>query len=68
MCISTIAMADIRNIVIGFEDRYMQTRDFISSHPWLRDRIFNYLVGVKEQDCRDLILRYGDERDKSILL
>jgi len=68
MCISTIAMADIRNIVIGFEDRYMQTRDFISSHPWLRDRIFNYLVGVKEQDCRDLILLYGDERDKSILL
>jgi hypothetical protein len=61
-------MADIRNIVIGYEDKYMQTRELVASHAWLRDRIFNYVVGIKEEDCKDLIIRYGDERDKSILL
>ena len=68
MCIGTIVMADIRNIVIGYEDKYMQTRELVASHAWLRDRIFNYVVGIKEEDCKDLIIRYGDERDKSILL
>lgn len=68
MCIGTIIMADIRNIVIGFEDKYMQTREFIRSHSWLQDRVFNYLVGIKGGECKDLIIRYGDERDKTILL
>ena len=68
MCIATIVMADIRNIVVGFEDKYMQTKSFISSHNWLKDRVYNYLVGIMETECKDLIKRYGDERDKSILL
>lgn len=68
MCIGTIVMADIRNVVIGLADKYMQTRAFIDSHEWLKQRIFNYLVGVKEAECRQLIEQYGDERDKEILL
>jgi tRNA(adenine34) deaminase len=68
MCVSTIVMADIRNIVIGLEDKYMQTRAFIDGHSWLKDRIFNYIIGVKREECKDLILRYGDEKDKLILL
>jgi tRNA(adenine34) deaminase len=68
MCIGTIIMADIRNIVIGLEDKFMQTRKFIDSHDWLKNRVFNYIVGVKEKECRELIELYGDERDKKILL
>ncbi len=48
MCLGgTIVMADIRNIVFGFEDKYMMTKNFIDSNAWLRDRVFNYLGGVK---------------------
>ncbi|NMB38931.1 MAG: nucleoside deaminase [Firmicutes bacterium] len=68
MCIGTIVMADIRNVVVGLEDKYMQTKKFIDSHNWLKDRIFNFLVGIKENECKELINRYGSERDKSILL
>ena len=68
MCIGTIIMANIRNIVVGFEDKYMQTEEFIAASKYLKDRIFNYLVGVKREECRDLIVRYGEERDKKILL
>ncbi len=68
MCLGTIVMADIRNIVFGFEDKYMMTKNFIDSNAWLSDRVFNYLGGVKREGCRDLIVRYGDERDKQILL
>lgn len=68
MCIGTIVMADIRNVVIGYEDRYMQTQKFINSHSWLKDRVFNYIMNVKRQECKALIEKYGDEQDKSILL
>lgn len=68
MCIGTIVMAAIRNVVIGFEDKYMNTQNFINSNAWLKDRIFKYLMGVKREECRDLFVRYGDEKDKRILL
>lgn len=68
MCVGTIVMADIRNIVIGFEDKYMMTMNFIDSNAWLKDRIFNYVMGVKREECRELIVRYADERDKELLL
>ncbi len=68
MCIGTIVMADIRNIVIGFPDKYMQTREFINGHKWLKDRVFNYILGIKETECRKLIEQYGSETDKEILL
>ena len=68
MCIIIIFMADIRNIIVGFEDRYMQTRRFINSNDWLKDRVNNYLVGIMETEYKDLIIRYGEESDKSILL
>lgn len=60
MCIGTIVMADIRNIVIGTQDPHMHTKEFIESHEWLRERIFNYILGVKEDECRKLIFDYCD--------
>ena len=68
MCIGTIIMADIRNIVIGLEDKYMQTKKFIDSHNWLKNRVFNYILGIKRNECKHLIEKYCDERDKKILL
>jgi tRNA(adenine34) deaminase len=68
MCVSTIVMADIRNIVIGYPDKYMRTKAFIESHDWLKNRIFNYFIGIKEEECRALLEQYGDKNDKEILL
>jgi tRNA(adenine34) deaminase len=68
MCIGTIVMADIRNVVIGFEDKHMQTRKFIDGHSWLKDRVFNYIIGIKEEECKNLFRKYGDEWDKRVLL
>ena len=68
MCIGTIAMADVRNVVVGFPDKYMATTSFIETVPWLKNRMFNYILGVRKQECRSLIETYGDERDKEILL
>jgi len=68
MCIGTIIMADIRNIVIGTRDPHMHTEDFIESHEWLKNNIFNYIVGVKEEECTNLILKYCDDNTKERLL
>lgn len=68
MCLATIVMADIRNIVIGYEDRYMNTKQFIAQSEWLKKRVFNYLIGIKREECKELIVKYGDEKDKKILL
>lgn len=68
MCISTIIMADIRNIVIGYQDKYMKTWEEIQNIGWLRTRINNYITGIKKKECMELIIKYGDERDKSVLL
>ena len=68
MCIATIIMADVRNVVIGFKDKYMQTKKLIDSNTWLKERVFNYVLGIREKECRNLIEEYGDERDKQILL
>ncbi len=68
MCISTIIMADIRNIVVGYEDIYMKTWDNIQKLEWIFSRINNYKIGIRKEKCIDLIKRYGEEDDKKILL
>lgn len=68
MCISTIIMADIRNIVIGYQDKYMKTWEELQKIEWLRNRINNYITGIKKMECMELIIKYGDERDKEVLL
>ncbi len=62
MCIGTIVMADIRNVVIGTEDPHMHTYDFIESHEWLRGNIYNYITGIMLDDCEQLILDYCDKK------
>ena len=68
MCIGTIVMADIRNVVIGTEDPHMHTKDFIQSHVWLKNNIHNYITGVRREDCEELILDYCDEKTIARLL
>ena len=68
MCVSTIVMADIRNIVIGMKDKYMKTNKMIKVMPWINDRIFNYVTGILHEQCLKLIMEYGDEKDKENLI
>jgi tRNA(Arg) A34 adenosine deaminase TadA len=68
MCLSTLIMADVRNFVIGYPDRFMETKKYADLMPWLRDRIFNYIVGIRHDECKDLIIQYGDEKSKQIVL
>ncbi len=68
MCIGTIVMGDIKNIVIGTEDPHMHTREFIQSHEWLRNKISNYIIGVKKNECIELIKKYCDKKTQKRLL
>ena len=49
MCLSTIALADIRNIVFAIRDEYMKTGADIAKVPYLKQRVFNYIPDI----CRD---------------
>ena len=49
MCISTIAFADIRNIVFAIRDEHMKTGENINRIPYLKQRVFNYIPDI----CRN---------------
>lgn len=61
MCLTTIVMADIRNIVFALEDKYMNMKPFINSNPYIKDRIHNYLGGVLEKESIDILMAYSPE-------
>ena len=46
MCLSTITLANIRNVVFAVEDKYMDMAHFIESNPYIKKRLHNYLGGV----------------------
>jgi len=68
MCLPTIVMANIRNIVFGLEDIYMRSREELGGVPWIRDRIFNYIGGVRRAESIALVESYCTERDRRTIL
>ncbi|MEG0772550.1 nucleoside deaminase [Clostridium sp.] len=67
MCLTTIVMANIRNVVYAVEDKYMNMNPFIESNPYIKDRLHNYLGGVLMQESLDVINSYFPFMAKVIL-
>ncbi|MFA9555783.1 nucleoside deaminase [Evansella sp. AB-rgal1] len=59
MCLTTIVMANIRNVVFAVEDKYMKMGPFIVSNTYIKDRIHHYVGGVLEGESINLIETYS---------
>src|SRR5690625_4479167 len=58
MCLPTIVMANIRNIVYALDDHYMYTKQMISSADYLQKRVYNYIGGVLAEESLQLLKSY----------
>lgn len=67
MCLSTIVMANIRNVVYSVEDKYMNMGSFIHSNPYIKERLHNYLGGVLEEESINIIRTHSPFVAKVIL-
>lgn len=59
MCLSTLVLANIRNIVFAVEDKYMKMAYFIDSNPYIKKRVHNYLGGVLAEESTQLLKTYS---------
>jgi tRNA(adenine34) deaminase len=59
MCLSTIVMANIRNVVFAVEDKYMNMEHFINSNPYIMNRLHHYLAGVLREESATIIKTYS---------
>jgi len=67
MCLSTIVLANIRNVVFGIEDKYMNTKTFIQTNSYLRTRIHNYVSGILANESIDILQKYTPEDARIVL-
>lgn len=58
MCLPTIVMANIRNIVYALDDHYMETKQMISCTDYLKKRVHNYIGGVLAEESLHLSKTY----------
>jgi tRNA(adenine34) deaminase len=59
MCLSTIVMANIRNVVFAIEDNYMNMEHFIHSNPYIKARLHHYVGGMLRDDSAEIIKAYS---------
>jgi tRNA(adenine34) deaminase len=59
MCLTTIVMANIRNIVFSIEDKYLDMDHFIHSTPYIKKRLHNYLGGVLAEESGRIVKTYS---------
>lgn len=59
MCLSTIVMANIRNVVFAVEDKYMNMELFINSNPYIKKRLHNYIGGILKVESSEIINTYS---------
>ncbi|WP_053074931.1 nucleoside deaminase [Ornithinibacillus californiensis] len=67
MCLSTIVMANIRNVVFAIDDKYMNMKPFIRSNPYIEKRVHKYLGGVLAEESVEILKRYSPEMAEVIL-
>ena len=67
MCLATAVFANIRNIVFAVEDRFMNTKMFIESHPYLKSRVHNYIPGILANESIALLQKYSPEDARIVL-
>jgi len=66
MCLGATVMSDIRNIVFGLPDHWIEPR-LLLSQPYISRHIESYTGGVLESECAGLFMS-GWENDLQMLL
>lgn len=61
MCLPTIVLANIRNIVYALDDHYMETKQMISNTDYLKKRVHNYIGGVLAEESLNLLKKYDPQ-------
>jgi tRNA(adenine34) deaminase len=59
MCLSTIVLANIRNVVFSIEDKYMEMAQFIEKNTYIKKRLHHYLSGVKAEESKQILQEYS---------
>ena len=59
MCLTTIVMANIRHIVFGVKDNYLQMENFIESVPYVKKRLYTYESGILSSESEQIIKKYS---------
>ncbi|WP_042375043.1 nucleoside deaminase [Neobacillus jeddahensis] len=59
MCLSTITLANIRNVVFSVKDKYMEMAHFIDSTPYIKKRLHHYQGGVLAEESERLLRTYS---------
>jgi tRNA(adenine34) deaminase len=59
MCLTTIALANIRNVVFAVEDKYMDMAHFIDSNTYIQKRRHNYVSGVLCDESITILKKYS---------
>ena len=67
MCISTIILANIRNVVFAIRDEYMRTKQIIEGIPYLKERVFNYIPDVCRKEALDIFKQFSSDLNYKIV-
>jgi tRNA(adenine34) deaminase len=59
MCLSTITLANIRNVVFAVEDKYMDMAHFIDSNTYIQKRLHNYVSGVLRDESTKILKKHS---------
>ncbi|WP_162297925.1 nucleoside deaminase [Halalkalibacillus sediminis] len=61
MCLPTIILANIRNVVFGVKDAYMEMDTFIESNNYVHKRLYNYVGDIRAEESEELLKKYAPE-------
>lgn len=59
MCLSTLIMANLQNVVFSVEDKYLDMAQFIASNTYIKTRLNNYLGGVLAEESTQILQTYS---------
>jgi tRNA(adenine34) deaminase len=68
MCLGAIVMANIREIVYGMPDNYIQAQLVIDAVPYIKKRVSRYVGGVLQADCVALFRRFSEKEADACLM
>jgi tRNA(adenine34) deaminase len=67
MCLGAIVMANIREIVYGMPDNYIQARKVIDAVSYIKKRVHRYTGGVLQEECVALFRRFSEKETDACL-
>ncbi|MFF2449473.1 nucleoside deaminase [Neobacillus sp. NPDC058068] len=59
MCLSTLIVGNIQNVVFAVEDKYLDIAHFIDSNDYINKRLHHYLGGVLAEESAEILKTYS---------